>query len=75
MYELRTNDNPEAMPTGTATISRHRTLDAARNARDTELRRFRRSPYGQAGTWLDRVIVDPSGQVASDPPNEREMKR
>lgn len=65
MFELRANDNPSAMPLGTATISRHRTLTAARNAADRESRSFRRSVYATGGGYLQRVIVemDSAGQV------------
>ena len=62
MYELRTDDNPGALPLGTSTISRHRTLAAAELAREREDRRWRRSPYYSPGAWLPRLIV----KVTSD---------
>lgn len=56
-YELRTNDNPTAMPLGTATISRHRREDTARAAARREARAFARSIHSRGGAWLQRVIV------------------
>ena len=70
MYELRTNDNPAAMPAGTSVISRHRTLQAARDAQQEELARFRRSVYGNPDTWLPRVIVGQLGEVVPDASDE-----
>ena len=47
-YELRCNNNPEAMPLGTYTYSRHRTFEAAMQAWYRADRRFHRG---------ERVIV------------------
>lgn len=57
MFEVRIDGNPHAMPCGTYTISRHRSIEAARRAVEAE-RRYRRGPGRWArGSWLPRVIV------------------
>ena len=56
-YELRCNNNPEAMPLGTYTYSRHRTFEAAMQAWYRADRRFHRGEPQGSNAWAERVIV------------------
>ena len=58
MYEVRADNNPQAMPRGTSTISRHATRADAEQAISSEWRKFRRSPSYTDGCWLPRLIVE-----------------
>lgn len=55
-YEYRTHDNPQAMPYGTGTISRHRTAGAAFDAWQAELDALKREP-GNQDSYLSRIVV------------------
>lgn len=60
-YEYRQNDNPSAMPLGTATISTHRSERTAMAAAAKEGRRWdravRESSGALAGHYLQRLVV------------------
>ena len=57
-FEVRANDDPEALPLGTSTISSHASAADAEQAIRLELREWRKSPYFSDGGYMPRLIVE-----------------
>lgn len=55
-YEVRANDNPQAIPMGTSTVSTHSTAAEAFAALDEERRDFYTAPWNR-DSYLPRLVV------------------
>lgn len=56
-YEVRTLDDPIAMPMGSVLLSTHATLEYARAAVAQEIIDFHASPSYTRGAYLSRAII------------------